>query len=50
MEIKGLPESVDIPKGSQEAAEEAVRGGGEVRDSVKNIVEESRGEMGLSDF
>lgn len=46
-EIKGLPESVEIPKGSQEETEE---GGGEVRDRVKNIGEERRGEMGLSDF
>lgn len=26
MEIKGLPESVEIPKGSQEEAAEGVRG------------------------
>ncbi len=50
MEIKGLLESVEIPKGSQEEAEEGRRGGGEVRDRVKNIGEERRGEMGLSDF
>ena len=41
MEIKGLPESVEIPEGSQGEAEE-----GEVRDRVKNIGEERRGEMG----
>lgn len=34
MEIKGLPESVEIPKGSQEETKE---GGGKVRDRVKNI-------------
>lgn len=44
MEIKGLPESAEIPKGSQGEVEE-----GEVRDRVKHIGEERRGEMGLSD-
>lgn len=47
MEIKGLAESVEIPKGSREEEEEEE---GEVRDRVKNIGEERRGEMGLSDF
>lgn len=45
MEMKGLPELVEIPKGSQGGG-----GGEEVRDGVKNIGEERRGEMGLSDF
>ena len=52
MEIKGLAESVEIPKGSREEEEGEEEGEGEeeVRDRVKNIGEERRGEMGLSDF
>lgn len=44
MEIKGLPESVEIPKAARK------RRGRGVRDRVTNIGEKMREEMGLSDF